>query len=189
MSQGTASSNLALSANLFLIMISIDQEKFSKILKLSDAKPRLKKELRFVAGADKWADREMFAAADKTGRNGVLLLQPYEKLYAVQYELSPRIVDSLTGRDRAVICDFCRTWQKGSNAASISFTNPVSKNSVTFLCCGDLACSQHVRTETNASRISRTQLKEDLTNEDRVERLKNRLREKIEQLGIAPTEI
>lgn len=167
-------------------MISIDQAKFNEILKLSDVKPRLKKELKFAAGTDEWADREMFAAADKTGRNGVLLLQPFEKLFAVQYELAPRIVDSLTGRDRAVICDFCRTWQKGSNAASISFTNPVSKNSVTFLCCGDLACSQHVRTKTNAARISRTQLKEDLTNEDRVRRLKNRLDDKIKQLDLAP---
>lgn len=174
-------------------MITITQQKFDDILKQSDVKPRLKKELKFVAGMSNmvsdWADCEIFSIADRTSRNGVLLLQPYDNLYAVQYELTPRIVDSFTGRDRAVICDFCRTWQKGSNAASISFTHPISKNTMTFLCCGDLACSKHVRTETNAGLVSRTQLKEDLTDEARVARLKSRLDDKIDQLGLLPKDI
>jgi hypothetical protein len=169
-------------------MKTISQDEFDGILQRIDIKPRLKKELKFVTSTvrlpEDWADYELVAIADRTGAKGVLLLQPEEALYIAQYELSRRIVDSGTGRDRAAICDFCYTWQPGSNAASITFTHTETKHKIRFLCCGDLLCSQHVRTATKASVMSRAQLRENLSTNDRIARLKSRLVTKIEQLGL-----
>ncbi|MDN5274463.1 MAG: hypothetical protein JWP06_364 [Candidatus Saccharibacteria bacterium] len=171
-------------------MKTFSQNVFNSILQQVDMKPRLKKELKFVASAsrllDDWSSYELVSIADRTGDKGVLLLRPEDALYVTPYELSRRIVDSSTGRDRAVICDFCYTWQPGSNAASITFPHADTKHSIRLLCCADLDCSQHVRTATQASVVSRARLREDLTNEDRVERLKQRLVKNIEQLGLKP---
>lgn len=148
----------------------------------------MKDELKFVRSTehmpDDWSEYELVAIRDKTDDKGVLLLRPRDEIYVVEYELSRRIVDSQTGRTRAVICDFCFTWQPGSNAASITFIQPRSKRKVTFLCCADLDCSRHVRTLTDASKMSRAQLREYLSNEDRIERLKRKLQEKIDQLEL-----
>lgn len=171
-------------------MKTFSQEDFNSLLQMADIKPRLKRELKFVSStanlADDWADYELVTITDRTGDRGVLLLQPGDNLYLAPYELSRRIIDSKTGRARAIICDFCYTWQPGSNAASIIFTNKGAKHSVGFLCCGDLSCSQHVRTATKASVVSRAQLRESLNNEERIARLKSKLMIKIEQLGLQP---
>jgi hypothetical protein len=171
-------------------MKTLNQDEFKEILDKAPVKARLKSELKFVSSTSKikdvWDDCELIAISDRTGNKGVLLMQPEDKLFITQYELSNRIIDSGTGRDRSIICDLCYTWQRGSKAASITFRQPGSKNSVSWLCCGDLNCSQHVRTQTSAGVVSRSQLREDLTNEDRVARLKNILQDKIKQLGLQP---
>lgn len=173
-------------------MKTLTQDEFNKILQQVDIKPRLKKELKFVSStshlSDDWSPYELIAITDRTGDKGVLLLQPEDRLYVAQYELSRRIVDASTGRSRAIICDFCYTWQPGSNAASITFVHADSKHRIRFLCCGDLACSQHVRTMTKAALMSRAQLRENLTNEDRVARLKARLTKNVIQLQIKAIE-
>lgn len=158
----------------------------------ADIKPRLKSELKFIKStahipAD-WASYELLAISDRTEEKGVLLLQPNEELFIAQYELSRRIIDHATGRARAIICDFCYTWQPGSNAASITFTHAKTKHKVSFLCCADLECSQHVRTVTKASLVSRSQIRENLSNDDRVARLKRHIEEKIHQLEISPSQ-
>jgi hypothetical protein len=171
-------------------MQTLDQATFSHLLQDSDIKPRLKKELKFIASTSHlnadWTQYELIAITDRTGDKGILLLQPEATLYIAQYELARRIVDSVTGRDRAIICDLCYTWQPGANAASISFTHALTKHTVRFLCCGDLACSQHVRTATKASVASRAHLRESLSNEDRVARLTRKLLAIIDQLGLPP---
>lgn len=170
-------------------MKTLDQATFETLLTQVAMKPRLKKDLKFVAStaylSDDWSDYELIPISDRTGSFGVLLVQLGEELYVAPYELSRRIVDSSTGRDRAIICDFCYTWQPGSNAASIIFTHAETKHSIRLLCCGDLRCSQHVRTITRASKVSRTHLRENLTNEARVARLKSRLLTYADQLGWA----
>ena len=173
-------------------MRTITQELFSELIKKATIKPRLKRELRFVASTanmtpEDWLERELMNVADRTGVKGVLLLEPDDELFIVPYELFRGLSNPQTGRSNPVICDFCRTWQGGSNAARISFhRDSQSINSVTFLCCADLACSNHVRTKTKASIGSRAQLREDLTDEQRVERLKDRLRKFINDMGVEP---
>ena len=170
-------------------MQTLDQNSFDAVIQSVNIKSRLKTDLKFIKSTEDfsadWSDYELVAIKDRTNDKGVLLLQPYEDLYIVQYEMSRKVIDSKSGRRRAIICDFCYTWQAGSNAASITFTVPGSKSKTRFMCCGDLHCSMHVRSLTKASVTSRSQLREDKTNETRVERLKERLQEKIVQLELA----
>jgi hypothetical protein len=169
-------------------MKTFNQQEFVEMLQQTDIKPRLKRDLKFVTSTahlpQSWADYEILSITDRTGDKGVLLLQPENVLFIAQYELSRSVVDSQTGRGRAIICDFCYTWQPGPTAASITFTHSKTKNKIRFLCCSDLECSQHVRTKTKASIMSRAQLRESLSNEDRVARLKTKLQTLIEHLGI-----
>lgn len=173
-------------------MKALNLEQFNQLIAEAQLKPRQKRELRFINStsamtAEDWHEAELLGITDRTGNKGILLLAPDDDIYVLPYELSRGIGNRQTGRAQPIICDFCRTWQGGSNAGSISFRkDKQSLNSVGFLCCGDLACSQHVRTKTSASRTSRAQLHEDLTNEQRVERLKGRLRKIIADLGLAP---
>lgn len=170
----------------------LSQEQFNQLIAQAQIKPRLKRELRFVASTsgmteDDWQETELLNIADRNGNNGVLLLVPDDNIYIIPYELSRGLTNRQTGRAQPIICDFCRTWQAGSGAGSISFRkDKQSINSVGFLCCADLACSKHVRTKTSASITSRAQLREDLTNEQRVERLKGRLRQVIADLQLEP---
>jgi hypothetical protein len=173
-------------------MKTLDQDAFMTLLQQADIKPRLKKELKFVSStaqlAADWSGYELVFIADRTGDKGILLLQPDDALYIVQCEVARRIVDASTGRDRAIICDLCYTWQPGGNAASITFTHATTKHKVRFLCCGDLACSQHVRTLTKASRVSRAQLRESLSNEERTARLRLKLKKLVTQLELKALE-
>lgn len=174
-------------------MKTLSQEEFANVLQHTTVKLRTKKELKFATSTvlypKQWSDFEFIAISDRTMDKGILLLQPDDTLFVAEYQLVRRIVDSGTGRDRAVICDLCYTWQPGSNAATITFTHATNKHTVGFLCCADLMCSQHVRTATKAAIVSRARLRENMTNEDRIARLKSKLREKIEQLDLQATDL
>jgi hypothetical protein len=172
----------------------ITQEQFNDLIKIAtNIKPRTKRALRFVASTttindEGWEELELVSITDRTGTKGVLLLEPDANIFVIPYELSSGSSDH-TGRTSPIICDFCKTWQGGSNAGRITFHKDLrSNNSVTFLCCADLGCSNHVRTKTNASIRSRVQLRETLTNQQRVERLKDRIRMLISDMGLEPVE-
>jgi hypothetical protein len=176
-------------------MRSINQEQFNDLIKAaSNIKPRTKRELRFVAstasiGPEDWHELEIVGITDRTGTKGVLLLEPDTGIFVLPYQLSGGSPDQ-TGRTQPIICDFCKTWQAGSNSGRITFHKSIRSNdSVTFLCCADLACSNHVRTKTKSSIRSRVHLRESLTNEQRVERLKDRLRMLINDMGLVPISI
>ena len=173
-------------------MKALNLEQFNQLIAKVEFKPRLKRELRFINStstmiARDWHEAELLSITDRTGNKGVLLLAPNDDIYVLPYELSRGITNQQTGRTQPIICDFCRTWQNGSNAGSIIFRKgrqPLS--SVRFLCCADLACSQHVRSNTSSSHTSRARLREDLTDEQRIERLKERLLQFIADLQLEP---
>lgn len=172
-------------------MRQLTLEQFNELLAETSIKPRTKRELRFVTStahlsSQDWEESELLNITDRTGNKGVLLIDIDENLHIVPYELSLGLRSQSTGRLSPVICDFCRTWQAGSGAASATFKkDPRSNDSIGYLCCGDLGCSSHVRTKTPASLCSRAQLREDLTNEQRVERLQNRLRRLVSELSFS----
>lgn len=175
-------------------MKKIELEQFNELLEAARIKPRIKREVRFVASTagmsdEEWEETELLAIADRSGNKGVLLLSLESGTYLLPYELS-RGITSSTGRAQPIICDFCRTWQTGSRSGSIIFPKDSrSTKTVGFLCCADLACSQHVRSKTSAARTSRSQLREDLTDEQRVERLQKRLQEVVERLEATPVSL
>lgn len=136
--------------------------------------------------ASEWLDLEMFALPTKDGAAGILYLKSQDVLYATTYEIR-HIAAQATGRAKPIICDFCKTWQAGSRAGSITFRpKRHSLNSISLLCCLDLECSRHVRDQTAAAKMSRAQLREQLTPEQRVERLRTNLGQLIDRLQLSP---
>lgn len=170
-------------------MRKLTQESFDTVLQNAGIRARTRNEVRFhkyvdTMSAQDWEETELLAVTDRTEAKGVLLFSFDDAVYATPYEIS-RGITSKTGRAQAIICDFCRTWQTGSRSGSITFTKDKrAGRSISFLCCADLQCSQHVRTKTGASKTSRAQLREDLSDEQRVERLKARLKEMVERLNL-----
>jgi hypothetical protein len=171
-------------------MKKLSIEEFNELINLSSIKPRLKNEVRFIASTEnlsdeEWGDRELIGISDRSGNNGILLVSLSNKMHILPYELKIGITSSATGRLQSTICDFCRTWQYGDRSARISFHKD-KNSSVSFLCCADLKCSMHVRNKTEASHTSRAQLREDLSIEQRVERLKTRLANLVATLPVEP---
>lgn len=153
-------------------MKEIDRDTLITLLKERRVKPRLIRDIRFVpAEISHWSERELLAIFTKSGNGGVLLIELDAILTVLPFERGGRIVDTRTGRSKPVTCDFCKTWQRGTNAAMISFPQP-DGSSKGFLCCADLNCSLHVRDLTPQATLSRTQLHEDIQTEGRVARLR-----------------
>ena len=174
-------------------VLSIDN--LTTCIEESSAKKSLKKNIRpvpIVTGlsTEDWASLDFLTIPSRDKRNGLLIIGTDENVYVTPYELSPLRGDSSTGRLKPVICDFCKTWQTGSRAATISFRpNPRSLDTIGFLCCADLQCSLHVRDRTVDSKTSRAQLHENITIEERIDRLRSKLNSLVERLSLAPIEL
>lgn len=172
-------------------MQKITQESFTELLSSAAIRPRIKREVRFTTSTqgEAWDTSELVAVSDRAGNKGVLLLSDGQNLYATEYEIS-RGITSKTGKAQPIICDFCRTWQTGSRSGSVTLQKSGrGAGSISFLCCADLACSQHVRNLTSAAKTSRSQLREDMTPEQRIERLEARIAEIAQLLGLTPVRV
>ena len=149
-------------------MEPLSRDHFSDLLRQARVKRRLVRELRFVPEAiTDWSDRGFIAVSTRSGNEGVLVTYDTKCL---PYTLSRRTNPS--GRVAPITCDICMTWQRGTNSAILTFET--HEGTISFLVCADLACSLHVRTITPEAVLSRAQLQEDLTNEDRIQRLRTR---------------
>ena len=152
-------------------MLPIDRDAFALLVKSSSVKLRLRKTLRFFPEeVTNWELRDFLIVTDKSGREGVLLYGEE----VVPFTLHPRTAKS-SGRVEAIICDICATWRRGTESATITF-QAGDRRSVSHLVCADLDCSLHIRGLTDASVLSRSQLREDITPDARVARLHNRLK-------------
>jgi hypothetical protein len=152
-------------------MNAITREEFSELI--SGVRPRLRRELRFVPEEiTDWQYRDFLAVTNKQGNEGVLIV-PFLGDKVAPFSLQPR-KPGASGRVEAIICDICATWQRGTHSAVITFAVDKTR-SVSFLCCGDLGCSLHVRGKTADATLSRTQLREHITPEARIARLHERL--------------
>lgn len=176
-------------------MKKIDLEEFNNLLEVSSIKQRLKRELRFNTStshleSSDWQGLEMLYVANRSGNEGVLLVEVAARIYLLPCEFKKIGPSISTGRPQPIICDFCKTWQSGTRSGTITFTNVKStKSSVRYLCCADLRCSDHVRTKTSASKISRAQLREDMDDEDRIKRLNDRLDKLLRDLHVTSAEM
>lgn len=167
-------------------MDAITKEEFTNLLRQEHIKPRLARELRFTPDeVHDWSDREILAITSRSENEGLLLVD-LGHFYVLPFTMSKRITNKQTGRSTPITCDFCYTWQRGGSAGSITFTRTEDGHTFTFLCCGDLDCSLHIRNKTAASALSRTQLHEDMTIEQRIARLHKKLEEVIGILRARP---
>lgn len=156
-----------------------DRQTFEASLKAARISKRLQRDLRYIPEAiTKPEVRDFLAVSTKSGNEGVLLYGDR----IVQFSLDKRRPNS-AGRVEAVICDICATWQRGVNSAILTLKKDSSRT-VSYLVCDDLECSMHVRGLTTASTLSRTQLREHITPEARIERLRDRLRQIVEEIAI-----
>lgn len=173
-------------------MKKLDLEQFNELLDSSKVKQKLKDGLKFITSTssmtgEDWQNTELLSIKDKSGNKGILLITIASDVYVLPYELGKLSPSSSTGRSSAIVCDFCMTWQSGTRAGSILFPKVRSSTSnIGYLCCGDLACSMHVRTKTSASKISRAQLREDMDDLKRINRLTQRLESLTVSLGANP---
>lgn len=150
-------------------MQPFSRDQFEELITSANIRPRLRRELRYVPEEiTNWEDRDFLAVTNKQGREGVLIFQNH----VLPFSLQPRRSNT-TGRVEAIICDICATWQRGTHSASMTF--PKSTGSVSFLVCADLQCSLHVRSKTDASRLSKVQLRENINTNGKIQRLKDRL--------------
>ncbi len=169
----------------------ISAESFEASLKVAPVKPRFKRDLKFRMSTEHmdsvaWSETELLAVWNKSKSGGILLLQPADDLYMVPFDATKTSAD-VNGRSKPVICDLCFTWRTSSSGGFVTFYPDKSgDNSLSLLCCLDLRCSDNVRTKTPAALKSRSQLRENMTNEDRTERLSQRLGAFIQRLRIEP---
>lgn len=153
----------------------LPRDSFTALLKNNRVSKRLVRDLRYVPEEISHASsRDFLAVTVKSGGEGVLLFE--SNVYP--FELRRRGPNA-AGRVEAIICDFCSTWQRGTASALITLKKS-ERNTVSYLVCGDLECSLHVRDMTPASKLSRAQLREHILPEARIERLHRRLREVLE---------
>lgn len=153
-------------------MQQLTKDEYNVLITRVPLPSRLRRELRFIPEevAD-WQDRDFLVVTNRSRSEGVIITA-FEKQYVVPFRLYPRTAGA-SGRIEAVICDFCATWQRGTHTAAIRFQK--QKSSVSFLVCADLRCSLHVRDKTPEAALSRTQLRENISTEQRIERLKRHL--------------
>ncbi|MNH50548.1 hypothetical protein D3C73_21740 [compost metagenome] len=155
-------------------MQQITKSTLESLLDEFGIKKKLRSELKFISDrVMDWSERDFVAITDRHRSQGVLIAE-LNTLHVIPFRFQARKASSMTGRIEAVICDFCSTWQRGSNSAVITFDRS-DRSSRSYLCCADLLCSLHVRDLTTQAKLSRTQLREQMTPVRRIERLRANL--------------
>jgi hypothetical protein len=165
-------------------MRTITAVQLDEMAKAAGIKQRLRQSLRF-SPEESWDELEYVAVYDRSRSKGVLVIGLDQDMYVTPFEISRGVSDTATGRLKPIICDLCHTWQGGGNAGMITVTRNSDHHSFTYLCCADLRCSDHVRTKTAAAQRSRTQLHEDLNNDQRAKRLAVKLRGVVDRLELS----
>lgn len=172
----------------------ITQESFTLLIKNAAIKPRFKRDLKFTTSTehltpDQWQHSEIIPIWNKSKNGGVLLLQPYDTLHIVAFDDSSRAGDA-NGRVKPIICDFCYTWQPGLDGNFVTFYPQKSDSrSVSILCCADFNCSNHARGTTLAAKRARAQIREHLTNDSRIERLREKVQTFIARYQIESVDV
>lgn len=155
--------------------MSVSSLDYVSLVELSDLPLRLKKELKTKQVEFDFANKEFIAVFDKSRTRGLLVCKPTIFDGAVSFGVR-RIQSSAGGRLKPVTCDLCVTWLPGSKAATITLRHANTRLIThTFYCCVNLECSKNVRGKTTEALESRVHLRENLTDEQRVERLESKI--------------
>lgn len=151
-------------------MKAIDVEVLPELLAAHGVTRRLVRELKLNFDDYDWNEHEFAVVYNRQKSAGVLIFDSVP----LEFTITKRKAGT-SGRIEPIICDLCRTWRRGSESAMISFKR--GGGSVTHLCCATLDCSANVRMQTKAAILSKTQLREQVTPERRIERLVENLQQ------------
>lgn len=158
-------------------MREIKAESFKGLLQQSKFPVRLQKELTLRPDTYRWEDIEFAPVATKSKNEGALLVDYDESSLALPYKLTKPNTNQ-TGQQKPYICDFCSTWLRSGHSDTITFDLLDAKHhTVSYRVCSDLQCNDNVRGLTNDGLHSRTQLRENITEEGRLKRFHDKLTE------------
>lgn len=148
----------------------ISKERFQELLLGTGLNKKRRELIRYQPETiSHWEDRDFLAVFDRTGNGGVMIYN--EQM--IPFSLAQRKANA-AGRVEAIICDICATWRRGTASGVLNFKKSTTR-AVSYLVCADLDCSLHIRGLTEASKLSKVQLREQITTEAKIERLHNRL--------------
>lgn len=157
-------------------MQRLSQQQFDTLINGARVKPRLKRELKFKPQEIDWEATDFLVITTPAQDKGALVVPAGQGYYVAPFSGRRRLKAGASGRTKAAICDLCYTWQSGGKSAALTFPLRDETRTISIICCLNLACSQHVRGLTRAAHLSRSQLPETLSAEQRVARLEQRLR-------------
>lgn len=169
-------------------MITITKRMFEEIVSNIVKTKKFRDEFNSNYSEQACIDSEMYAIPRKDEAYGIVLLESDSDLYVLRFYRSGRVTD-VSGRARTIICDFCSTRVSGNLASRIKFESIDKKRSVYWLCCYQLNCSQNARGTTDTAKLSRVVIKETISNERRVDRLKSNISKLVKYLEINPYEV
>ncbi len=153
-------------------MKKITESQMQAILKEGRYNKKVLSELRLgLLETMDWENLDFFTLSDKANQKGLLFYETEDRILIIPYRIT-RKTPSLDGRNKAVICDICKTWRKGDATGLLNIIDPGNKHRTTgCYTCLDLNCSLHVRDLTPQAMLSRTQLRESITIPNRIARL------------------
>lgn len=158
-------------------MKKITSDTINHLLEATRMPKRLQRELVYKPDNYDWVASDFIIVTNKARLEGLFVCEVNDEPTGLYYQLHSVKPDA-SGRRKPYICDFCSTWLRPSRSCIITFILPKKQHhSVSYRCCLDLHCSLNVRSQTEDAIHSRVQLREDLSEEERISRLQNRLQE------------
>ncbi len=158
-------------------MKRLTNDELASIIKQSNLSSSLKRKLKISTDDIDWQDCNFILIKEKSVSKGVLIYAHGDEYYVLRYSLSPLPTSPVTGKRSVIICDFCSTWHGSSSSTSVTFdiSGAHKGTSLSFLCCRELACNENVRNKTNIAHLSRAHVRENISDEERIERFINKL--------------
>ena len=158
-------------------MKRINQDSLNKLLKREGINQRVLSKLRTKILDDlDWNNLDFFTLTNKSKKRGLLIYQSGNQVLIRSYSIRPKPAN-LSGQNKPMVCDICRTWRRGSSIGFMTITKSQNQNKeIGNYVCFKLDCSLHVRDMTPQSKLSKTQIREDLDRKAKIVRLNRNLK-------------
>lgn len=156
-------------------MQKLDISTYKRLIEHTVMPKRVQRELIFRPESYDWDASDFITVTNKTRAEGLFIFGGNDTPIGFYFKLRDVVADA-TGKRKPYICDFCSTWLRPSRSSIITFIlAPGESRSVSYRCCHTIECSLNVRTLTKDTLYSRVQLRENLSEEERLARFQNKL--------------
>ena len=148
---------------------------YKHLLKSTPTPKRVQRELTFRPENYNWEASDFITVTNKTKAEGLFVFGVSDEPTGFYFKLRD-VASDAAGRRKPYICDFCFTWLQPSRSSTVTFILSAGESrSVSYRCCHNLECNLNMRSFTEDTMHSRVQLREDLSNEERISRFQNKL--------------